>query len=104
MKPEKIVTLSFNAASATDSSLKVKSRPTVSGKKRFSFTPQPQNHVPKRVGIGDPVAAIASPLPSRNRSRQGSATATDAPRSIPLITLRRFQLDRDIDILLRADG
>ena len=32
------------------------------------------------------------------------ATATDAPRSIPLITLRRFQLDRDIDILLRADG
>src|SRR5690349_15960436 len=65
--------------------------------------PQPQNQVPKRVGIGAPVAAMASPLPSRKQSRIGSATPTAAPFNMPLRTLRLLQ--RDIDILLfRSEG
>jgi hypothetical protein len=51
------------------------------------LTPQPQNQVPNRVGIGAPLAS-ASPLPSRNMSNSGSATAKLAPRIIPCSKLR----------------
>src|SRR5687768_15744760 len=92
LKPEKIDTLSLNALSERVSSLKVKSLPTWSGKKRAALQPQAQNQVPNRVGIGAPVAAIASPLVSRKPSRIGSATVTAAPLSTPLRKLRLVQL------------
>src|SRR5262245_34338865 len=87
LNPENTVTFFLNGVSGIVSALNSKSRPTFSGKKRLALQPHAQNHVLNRRGTGAPDAS-RRPLPSRKQSRNGSATVTAEPRTIPFSTFR----------------
>src|SRR5580704_420485 len=92
LKLEKTVTFFLYGSIGRNSSLRSKSAPILSGNQRAAFTPHPQNHVPKRTGIGAP-EANARPLLSRKQSRTGRATVTAEVPNIPFRTLRLFHLN-----------
>src|SRR5687767_8021091 len=64
----------------------------VAGFQRPGLNPRFWNHEPNTTGSCPPVAASAVPLVFRKQSRNGSATETAVPPSMPRNTFRRVNL------------